>query len=82
MAGPGTRYWLSLCQSDTQGVETGVEVGGNRRGFGDALSQKHCSFSSHPPGCARAHTHLQHKHRLPGSAAVNAAVEGEQESPP
>lgn len=27
-------------------------------------------------------THLQHKQRLPGSAAVTAAVEGEQESPP
>ncbi len=38
MAGPGTRYWLSLCQSDTRGEETVVEVGGNRRGFQAALT--------------------------------------------
>lgn len=60
MAGPGTRYWLSLCQSDTQGVETAVEVGGNRRGFGAALTiwkPKERFFLQSPPWiCARTHT--------------------------
>ncbi len=58
MAGPGTCYWPSLCQSDTRGEETAVEVGGNRRGFRAALTickPKELFFPQSPPWM-RTHT--------------------------
>ncbi len=63
MAGPGTRYWLSLCQSDTRGEETVVEVGGNRRGFQAALTiwKPKELFPQSLPWISHSHTHLQHK---------------------
>lgn len=55
MAGPGARYWLSLCQSDTLEAETAVEVGeweGHLSCINhlEAESREDCCFSqTNPP---------------------------------